>query len=97
MTHTPGPYHVENWDYPNASPPRTDIVVQSDHDAIASMMTLWRNGDDPTTEMRITAALLAAAPVMFDALQTIANETCDHGPGICPRIIARDAIAKATT
>ena len=42
------------------------------------------------------ANLLAAAPELLAALRSIANDTCNHGPGpICPREIARAAIAKA--
>lgn len=33
------------------------------------------------------------ASLMVDALQRIANETCDHGPGMCPRDIARAALS----
>ena len=35
-------------------------------------------------------------PELLAALRSIANDTCNHGPGpICPREIARAAIAKA--
>ena len=55
------------------------------------------------------AALIASAPDLLAerdrllqvnaelvaALETIANSTCDHGPGFCARDSARAALAKA--
>lgn len=42
------------------------------------------------------ANLIAAGPDMYDALEQIANQTCDHGPqDICPREIAQAALSKA--
>lgn len=34
-----------------------------------------------------------ATDVLLDALNSIATETCDHGPGLCPREIAVRALA----
>jgi hypothetical protein len=38
------------------------------------------------------ARLIAAAPALLEALERIANETCDHGAGFCARDAARAAI-----
>lgn len=34
-----------------------------------------------------------ATEVLLDALNSIATETCDHGPGLCPREVATQALA----
>lgn len=34
-----------------------------------------------------------AVETLLDALNSIATETCDHGPGLCPREIATQALA----
>ena len=39
--------------------------------------------------------LAASKAALVEALETIANSTCDHGPGFCARDFARAALAKA--
>jgi hypothetical protein len=56
-------------------------------------MEEWLHGAGPfdlsTEPQAVDAKLIAAAPDMFAALERIANEPCDHGPGFCPREFAR--------
>lgn len=33
-----------------------------------------------------------ATETLLDALNSIATESCDHGPGMCPRDVARQAL-----
>jgi hypothetical protein len=51
------------------------------------------------TNWKCCSALTEACDIgdqLLAALERIANEPCDHGPGpFCPRLLARAAIAKA--
>jgi hypothetical protein len=69
-THTQGPWRVENWIYQNA---REVVTIQTDKDAIATACNLWRDGDDSTFEVMANARLIAAAPEMLAALQSLTH------------------------
>jgi len=68
-THTSGPWRVENWIYQNA---REVVTIQTDKDAIATACNLWRDGDDSTFEVMANARLIAAAPDLLAALESLA-------------------------
>ena len=68
-THTPGPWRIETWIYQNA---REVVTIQTDKDAIATACNLWRDGDDSTFEVMANARLIAAAPEMLAALESLA-------------------------
>jgi hypothetical protein len=67
-THTQGPWRVENWIYQNA---REVVTIQTDKDAIATACNLWRDGDDSTFEVTANARLIAAAPDLLAALESL--------------------------
>ena len=68
-THTPDPWRIETWIYQNA---REVVTIQTDKDAIATACNLWRDGDDSTFEVMANARLIAAAPEMLAALESLA-------------------------
>ncbi|ALN73566.1 hypothetical protein [Aureimonas sp. AU20] len=88
ITHTPGPWHV-------AMRQRIGITVRAAEEK--PIADIWQNGDDPMANAR----LIAAAPDLLKALQTIAH-IAHHNFGrqtekladIEP--IAREAISKAS-
>ena len=101
-THTPGPWRIETWTYQNA---REVITIQTDKDAVATVCNLWRDGNDSTIEGVANARLIAAAPEMLAALESIAvglspasvelqMETLADLCRVC-REIAENALAKA--
>lgn len=69
-THTPGPWHVETWQYEQGK--RSEIMVQTNQDAICKVENLWCP-DDRHDEKLANARLIAAAPAMLDALQFTRN------------------------
>jgi hypothetical protein len=69
-THTPGPWRIETWIYQNA---REVVTIQTDKDAIATACNLWRDGDDSTFEVMANARLIAAAPELLEALQSLTH------------------------
>ena len=68
-THTSGPWRIETWIYQNA---REVVTIQTDKDAIATACNLWRDGDDSTFEVMANARLIAAAPDLLAALESLA-------------------------
>jgi hypothetical protein len=68
-THTQGPWRIETWIYQNA---REVVTIQTDKDAIATACNLWRDGDDSTFEVMANARLIAAAPDLLAALESLA-------------------------
>jgi hypothetical protein len=69
-THTSGPWRIETWIYQNA---REVVTIQTDKDAIATACNIWRDGDDSTFEVIANARLIAAAPEMLEALQSLTH------------------------
>jgi len=103
--HTPGPWFVMGIDG------NGDIQVSGHPFYIGHSDPLYHcivTGNNEA-ERKANAALIAAAPEtaaerdrlrevnaeLVAALETIANSTCDHGPGFCARDSARAALAKA--
>ena len=60
-----------------------------DYKTLAQIIDTGSNGEN-----NANAALIAAAPDLLAALERIANETCDHGAGFCPRDFARDTLKR---
>ena len=66
--HTPGPWRVETWRYPQG---HGDIVtIQTDQDAISTVCDLWRDGEHSTDERNANGRLITAAPEMCALLQS---------------------------
>ena len=91
--HTPGPWRLEWWEYKGRREPV--LTVRTDADAVAQVMGLWRDGADDSDERQANARLIAAAPDLLAALESLLNET-NAGTWDClPADLARAAIAKA--
>ena len=80
-THTPGPWRIGDAANTIFGPPAGLPPVR--------VAELCR-----ADNRRANAALIAAAPDLLAALERIANETCDHGAGFCPRDFARDTLKR---
>jgi hypothetical protein len=89
------------WVYQNS---REVMTIQTDKDAIAQICGLWRDGNESSGEVMANARLIAAAPDMFAALESLAvglspasvdmqRETLADLCRVC-REIAESAIAK---
>ncbi len=78
--HTPGPWHVETWDYPNATPRRSVPTVQTATDAITQLCELWPP-DEREAERDANARLIAAAPELLQTLRDLveAVKCMDYG------------------
>lgn len=74
MAYTAGPWKVEVWEYPNARPPRKELMIQTEAYVLAKMQCDF-SGDNPYTiaeqEARANAHLIAAAPALVEALQGV--------------------------
>lgn len=70
--HTSGAWKVETWKYPNATPPREELVIQNDHFRLAVVECDF-TGKNPYTipqqEAEANARLIASAPAMLEALE----------------------------
>lgn len=101
QAHTPGPWHVEVWDYSHASPPRKELNVQNGSNLLATVA--WDEGKEnpytvQTAEAQANARLIAAAPEPLEALREAkklmeANGWAGHAPNTIA--LMRAAIAKA--
>ena len=103
--HTPGPWRVEDWQYPATGREHVP-TVQTDTDAIAEALPLWHDTEDREAERLANARLIAAAPELLEALQecvTDENAACIVQNDVAYMIrrfkaindIARAAIAEA--
>jgi hypothetical protein len=91
--HTPGPWRIETWTYQNA---REVITIQTDKDAVATVCNLWRDNDDSTVEGVANARLIAAAPEMLAALESLAHpmasdEDLQHALAVIAKVKGGDA------
>jgi hypothetical protein len=75
-THTQGPWRVENWKYADSrSAWRRDGVptIIGGKDAIGELFNLWdEGGEDREAERLANARLIAAAPDLLAALESLA-------------------------
>jgi hypothetical protein len=60
---------MDTWVYQNA---REVMTIQTDKDAVAQICGLWRDGNESSGEVMANARLIAAAPDMFTALESLA-------------------------
>ena len=84
--HTPGPWHVEKWEYPK----ETKLIIQNGNDATCEILDLWCM-DDRTEERDANARLIASAP---DLLAACKNALTD-GDELRAMNMIKAAIAKA--
>ena len=69
--HTPGPWRVEVWDYPCATPPRQELNVQTADRLLATLQCDFSEENPfiiPHAEANANARLIAAAPELLEAL-----------------------------
>jgi hypothetical protein len=73
--HSPGPWNVEVWNFPRATPPRKELVIRGDRLRLATVA--WDQGvpnpfnvEDATA--RANARLMVAAPNLYDLLKAAA-------------------------
>lgn len=77
MNYTRGPWRVNIWDYPNANPPRKDLVIENSTNRIAVLD--WDQGlDNPYTirndEAQANARLISAAPDMLSFIESMLHQ-----------------------
>lgn len=77
MNYTKGPWRVNIWDYPNANPPRKDLVIENSTNRIAVLD--WDQGlDNPYTikndEAQANARLISAAPDMLSFIESMLHQ-----------------------
>lgn len=97
--HTPAPWSVDVWDYPSATPPRRDLIVQTSQFWIAKVA--WDEGmDNPYTiaeeEARANARLIAAAPELLAVLKMTSldlHAADEQGQCLCSQCEFRRAAA----
>ena len=85
QTHTPGPWTVDIWDYPNATPPRKELIVTTPTRRIANLD--WDEGKDnpytiPQDEARANARLIAAALDYYKFNQFFIDTLAQHFEGL---------------
>ena len=69
--HTPGPWIVDDWQY--SVPGREHVpTIVNGRDAVAEACPLWHEvGEDREPERKANAALIAAAPDLVEALESV--------------------------
>ena len=70
--HTAGPWRAKVWEYPDAIPPRRELIIENGKFVVAHCA--WDEGkDNPytihTSEAEANARLIAAAPELLEALK----------------------------
>ena len=96
MAHTSGPWKVETWDYPHATPPRKELNIVSPERLLATLQCDF-TGDNPytvqQTEAEANARLFAASKDLLEALEDACLSIAVHGEQ--PPETWLSAIAKA--
>ena len=70
MAHTKGPWKVETWDYPYATPPRKELKIVSPERLLATLQCDFTEDNPytiPRAEAESNAQLFAAAPDLLAA------------------------------
>jgi hypothetical protein len=72
-THTPGPWQIQFWNDSSRPSRRDTPVITTGKDAIGELYNLWdEDGEDREAERLANARLIAAAPDLLAALESIA-------------------------
>jgi hypothetical protein len=73
-THTPGPWQIQFWNDSSRPSRRDTPVITTGKDAIGELFNLWdEDGEDREAERLANARLIAAAPEMLEALQSLTH------------------------
>ena len=72
-THTPGPWQIQFWNDSSRPSRRDTPVITTGKDAIGELFNLWdEDGEDREAERLANARLIAAAPDLLAALESLA-------------------------
>jgi len=72
-THTSGPWQIQFWNDSSRPSRRDTPVITTGKDVIGEVFNLWdENGEDRNGEQIANARLIAAAPEMLAALESLA-------------------------
>jgi hypothetical protein len=73
-THTQGPWQIQFWNDSSRPSRRDTPVITTGKDAIGELFNLWdEDGEDREAERLANARLIAAAPEMLEALQSLTH------------------------
>ena len=73
-THTQGPWRIQFWNDSSRPSRRDTPVITTGKDAIGELFNLWdEDGEDREAERLANARLIAAAPEMLEALQSLTH------------------------
>jgi hypothetical protein len=73
-THTQGPWQIQFWNDSSRPSRRDTPVITTGKDAIGELFNLWdEDGEDREAERLVNARLIAAAPEMLAALQSLTH------------------------
>jgi hypothetical protein len=73
-THTQGPWQIQFWNDSSRPSRRDTPVITTGKDAIGELFNLWdEDGEDREAERLANARLIAAAPEMLAALQSLTH------------------------
>ena len=73
-THTPSPWQIQFWNDSSRPSRRDTPVITAGKDAIGELFNLWdEDGADREAERLANARLIAAAPEMLAALQSLTH------------------------
>jgi hypothetical protein len=73
-THTQGPWQIQFWNDSSRPSRRDTPVITTGKDAIGELFNLWNeDGEDREAERLANARLIAAAPELLEALQSLTH------------------------
>lgn len=73
-THTQGPWQIQFWNDSSRPSRRDTPVITTGKDAIGELFSLWdEDGEDREAERLANARLIAAAPEMLAALESLTH------------------------
>ena len=78
--HTSGDWQVDTWAYPNAKPPRKELIIRNGDFRLAVIDCDFTGGNPytiPQAQAEANARLFAAAPSLLDVLKFIQSRLQD--------------------
>ena len=96
-THTQGPWQIQFWNDSSRPSRRDTPVITTGKDAIGELFNLWdEDGEDREAERLANARLIAAAPEMLEALQSLthpmaSDEDLQNALAVIAKAEGRDA------
>jgi hypothetical protein len=96
-THTAGPWQIQFWNDSSRPSRRDTPVITTGKDAIGELFNLWdEDGEDREAERLANARLIAAAPEMLEALQSLthpmaSDEDLSHALAVIAKVKGGEA------